>query len=64
MCVSAKSQRLGVGTNLIKKLNEILKAHKVKNIYLATDRNIPAAKFYEKNGFTQEDKMDFYYKSV
>jgi GNAT superfamily N-acetyltransferase len=31
---------------------EALETHKVKNIYLATYRNIPAAKFYEKNGFT------------
>ena len=64
MCVSAKSQRKGVGTKLLNKLNETLSAHRVKNIYLATDRNIPAANFYTKNGYKQEAKMGFYYKSV
>jgi len=64
MCVSAKCQGQGIGTDLLNKLNEELINHKVKNIYLATDRNIPAAKFYEKNGFSEETKMGFYYKSV
>ena len=64
MCVSRKIQGQGVGTKFLNKLNETLETHKVKNIYLATDRNIPAAKFYEKNGFIQKDKMGFYYKSV
>ena len=37
---------------------------KFSKIYLATDRNIPAAKFYEKNGFSQDENMGFYCKGV
>ena len=64
MCVSIENQGQGIGTNLIKQLRVNLESNKVKNIYLATDRNIPAANFYEKNGFFQEEKMGFYYKGV
>ena len=64
MCVSTTFQGHGVGASLLKQLKVTLEAKKVKNIYLATDRNIPAAKFYEKNGFIKEDKMGFYYKGI
>ena len=64
MCVAKDRQGKGAGTALLKQLNETLAAKSVKNIYLATDRNIPAAKFYIKNGFSQEEKMGFYYKEV
>lgn len=64
MCVSQDYQRQGVGTSLLNNLSATLDSCSVKNIYLATDRNIPAAKFYENNGFSQEVKMGFFYKSV
>lgn len=64
MCVSQKNQSQGFGTSLLKKLSAVLSAESVKNIYLATERNIPAARFYEKNGFFQEEKMGFYYKEI
>lgn len=64
MCISKLSQRQGIGTGLIKQLSVTLVDKKVSKIYLATDRNIPAAKFYEKNGFSQEENMGFYCKGV
>ena len=64
MCVDTKLQNQGVGTNLMSVLIDCLKLKDVKSIYLATEREIPAAAFYKKNGFIQEDKMEFYCRSV
>lgn len=64
ICVSHNWQNQGVGTKLLKHLAVTLESHSVKNIYLATDRNIPVAKFYEKNGFLQEAEIGFFYKNI
>ena len=64
MCVCPNLQGQGIGSKLLYELNCLLANKAVRNIYLATDRNIPAAKFYQSNGFSQEEKMGFYYKEV
>ena len=64
MCVSRSCQRQGVGSKLLSELNSVLAAKLVKNMYLATDINMPSAKFYNTNGFSQEEKMGFYYKQI
>jgi len=64
MCVDANYQGQGVGSTLLNELKEKLVIRAIRNIYLATEREIPAASFYEKNGFSQENKMVFYYKKL
>jgi len=64
MCVDNSAQNQGVGTKLLNELNKGLISKAVKNIYLATERDIPAAKFYENNGYLKEDKMAFYYRRL
>ena len=64
MCVARTDQGQGIGTDLLKQLNIFLANKSVQNIYLATDRNIPAAKFYEKHGFSQEENIGFYFKKI
>lgn len=64
MCVDINYQRQGIGAKLLNELKEQLTTRAVKNIYLATERDIPAASFYEKNGFSLEGNMAFYYKSL
>lgn len=62
MCVDNQHQYSGVGTNLSSYLDECLLSDNIKGIYLATGAEIPAAKFYEKNGFKISDDMSFYFK--
>lgn len=44
-------------------LEKELNSSSVKSIYLTTERSIPAANFYQNNGFTYSEKMGFYTKS-
>ncbi len=50
MCVAPDSQGQGVGSALLQALNRELAARQVKGLYLITEREIPAADFYIKNG--------------
>jgi len=64
MCVDKELQGQGVGSMLLDELKKRLVSLSVKNIYLATERDFPAASFYEKNDFLPENKMAFYYKEL
>lgn len=64
MCVSAEKQKTGVGSKLMKFLEEKLKMDGIENITLLTDRGIPAEIFYKKNGFTEIDRIMFLNKNI
>ena len=64
MCVMGSIQSKGVGGKLYKALDCELAEKSVKSIYLTTERDIPAASFYMKNGFNLSQKMGFYAKSI
>jgi aminoglycoside 6'-N-acetyltransferase I len=51
LAVDSKHQKKGIGSLLIKKLEEYSKSKKVYLTYLTTRKNIPAVKFYEKMKF-------------
>ena len=44
-------QGSGIGSDFIKKIEEYVKSIGVTHIFLATDRSMPAYKFYLRNGF-------------
>ena len=62
MCVETNLQNKGIGEKILQGLEEELYLINVQSIYLATEKTIPAAKFYEKNGFNQDSSMAFYEK--
>tara|TARA_Y100001949_G_C15955588_1_gene316804 strand:+ start:900 stop:1340 length:441 start_codon:yes stop_codon:yes gene_type:complete len=64
MCTHRNLQKQGVGNKILGALEAELCSHKVKSIYLTTERAIPAAKFYQKNGFSYSEKMGFYAKRI
>lgn len=62
MCIKTKLQNKGVGKEILKALEDELLTKKINRIYLTTERDIPAASFYQKNGFNYSEKMGFYAK--
>jgi len=57
--INPSVQGLGVGSNLIQHVKLALEKEDVGNMALTTQRNSPAVKFYEKNGFKVEDSIVF-----
>ncbi len=64
MCVDSALQRKGVGSGIIDALESELGHLNVKKVYLATERTIPAADFYQSKGFLHSEKLGFYAKSI
>ena len=64
MCTKTNLQNQGVGNKVLKALEKELIPLKVQSIYLTTERTIPAAHFYQTNGFNYSEKMGFYAKRV
>lgn len=64
MCVEISEQRNGIGTKLIKYLEDKLAAEGIENITLLTDRGIPAEHFYKKNGFNEIERIIFLHKNI
>ena len=62
MCVDNEHQSSGIGSSLSSYLDETLANQDIKGMYLATGEKIPAASFYQKNGFKVSDDMAFYSK--
>ena len=51
LCVSPDCQGTGLGTRFMNLIEEDLKKRGVKGIFLQTDDDKPAYKFYKKNGY-------------
>ncbi|MFC3284480.1 GNAT family N-acetyltransferase [Litchfieldella rifensis] len=64
MCIETTQQSKGVGTQLYHVLQRELETRHVRAVYLATDRGIPAASFYQGLGFRCSDNMAFYAKRL
>lgn len=64
MCVDTTQQRSGIGEELLNKLERVLNKESIKSMYLATEKDIPAASFYKKNGFREYGQMGIFTKEV
>ncbi|EPC03175.1 hypothetical protein L861_22970 [Litchfieldella anticariensis FP35 = DSM 16096] len=64
MCIATTQQSRGVGKQLYHALQQELESCHVRAVYLATDRGIPAASFYQGLGFRCSDNMAFYAKRL
>ena len=64
LCVDPDFQGQGIGTRLLKLVEEDVKKKGFHGIFLQTDSDKPAFKFYEKNGFFNLEKHVSLYKSL
>ena len=62
MCTQTDLQKTGIGSEIFHALERELSLNKVHSIYLTTEREIPAAKFYKNKGFKYSEQMGFYAK--
>ncbi|WP_308637191.1 GNAT family N-acetyltransferase [Paenibacillus silvisoli] len=59
MCVRPDEQRSGIGSHLMERLEQELRAEGTHNLALLTDRGTPAERFYKKNGFEEISRLAF-----
>lgn len=60
LCIARDRQGRGLGTAFLREMERYLTDHGIVQIFLQTDRNVPAYRFYLKNGFTeQQDHVSF-----
>ncbi|MBQ7147434.1 MAG: GNAT family N-acetyltransferase [Pseudobutyrivibrio sp.] len=64
LCVTPECQGTGIGTRFMEQIESDLKSRGVKGIFLQTDNDKPAYKFYQKNGFTELSKHVSLFKGI
>src|SRR5690625_5228045 len=62
--ISADKQNQGLGSFFLRILNDYLKDEDVQNIWLATEKDVPAYQFYLKNNFSELKNSVFFTKQV
>jgi GNAT superfamily N-acetyltransferase len=64
MCTDTNVQSKGLGSKVYSALENELRANAINSIYLTTEREIPAANFYQNHGFNYSEQMGFYAKRL
>ena len=64
MCTDVTYQSSGIGTQLLKYLEERLLLLNTHSIYLLTEHNVPAASFYQNRGFKLENNTGSFIKTI
>lgn len=64
LCVSPELQGQGVGSRFMKMIEDDIRNRGLSGIFLQTDSDKPAYKFYKKNGFGELDKHVSFYKKL
>ncbi len=62
--VATRRQHGGLGSLLLRSVEEAIASRGVKSVVLNTERNVPAYGFYVKNGFAESSETRFLYKNV
>ena len=57
-------QQSGTGSAFIKEMEKILAEKGIEYIVLLTERNVPAYRFYKKNGFREKEENVFFVKAL
>lgn len=52
-CIRTDVQGKGIGSQFIKEIEHYLLENKIEQIFLLTEKHVPAFTFYKKNGFYQ-----------
>ena len=53
LCIRTDRQGCGAGTGFLTQIEKAIKQMGVRQIFLLTDRDMPAFNFYKKNGFVE-----------
>ena len=53
LCIRTDRQGCGAGTGFLAQIEKAVKEMGVRQIFLLTDRDVPAFNFYKKNGFVE-----------
>ena len=53
LCIRTDRQGCGAGTGFLAQIEKAVKEMGVRQIFLLTDRDVPACNFYKKNGFVE-----------
>ena len=60
LCVARERQGKGLGSVFLRQMYDFLAKHDIIQIFLQTERSVPAYRFYLKNGFTElTDNVSF-----
>ena len=59
-----QAQKKGTGSGFMEAIGEKVKEKGISSLALLTDRNMPAYRFYKKNGFEEKKEMVFFSKKV
>lgn len=57
-------QQNGIGSKFISEIEAILSQKGIAHIVLLTERNVPAYRFYKKNGFEENSEITVFSKAV
>lgn len=55
-------QNRGLGTQFLQMIEEYLKERNIRQIFLITDRNMPACEFYRTHGFTELPELISFFR--
>ena len=59
-----QAQQKGTGSGFMEAIGEKVKEKGISSLAFLTDRNMPAYRFYKKNGFEEKKEMVFFSKKV
>lgn len=62
LCIKQEEQGKGFGTQFLTQIEKYVKAEGIVNIFLLTEKNVPAYTFYQKNGFHELHNNVAFYK--
>lgn len=54
-CVDRRMQGKGIGSAFIKAIEEYLPERGIRQIFLLTEKTVPAYSFYKQNGFSEQE---------
>lgn len=61
LCIKTEEQGHGLGTRFVKEIEAFLEKRGIRDIFLQTEREMPAYQFYQKKGFIAlKDHVSFY----
>lgn len=59
-----EKQRMGIGLEFLKKIEDCLRKRGILGIVLLTDKTVPAYHFYQKNGFHEKPEQVFFVREI
>ena len=64
LCIRREKQGSGAGTFFLQSIEEAIRELGLKQIFLQTEADVPAYRFYKKNGFTELEKHVSFAKEI